>query len=556
MQLLRRLKFFKLKFIIIFCVILNAACARADLKLKPENALSPCPDNSVYFALKLDNVSELLRWALSEQNLRLAAPLLKMGEDDIEMINSIASKIPCEALMALIGVDERGKTFFKAAASFPDTDEYKNILKLVTRGEAKPEDINFLLLGKDSPLASLAESIIKVIPEPNKSGVMRVNNTVLIGARENLLVIASTPEAVKTGLAAANNKAFRINLNRELSADNFIFAHADIHAVIKNLNRRGRTRRVIRPAYLRLIDGMFQAPLDIEADFELLPENFKIHALANLKEALTEKNYNKLAENAPVSGGHINLNISESPFLAFGTDLNINLFRDIPAFERRLRELVINLEQNGVSWDLFNNLINGALAVNIGGNFISMGLFKIPDFYLAKTGINGAAASFIEKMPRDNASVVKSEGWDILLKAPVTVSPVPLYIGARDEILYFGVFEPKLINQAEKADKDLNNFAPNFQDLINKNSLTSFYIDFEALQNYLKREIRGALNFAAVMLGGQKEISLIKNFLDVKLSVPSISVYAPDYGEIIINFALKDVHPEDGLWSKIIKVMQ
>ncbi|MBR1603635.1 MAG: hypothetical protein IJ667_09360, partial [Synergistaceae bacterium] len=543
-----KMKKLLLKILIVnLCVMFYAGYALADVDIRVDDAVSSCPDSAIYAAFKLENVNGLVNWIFGDENLNLFAPVLDFNSEDIGMIKAIASRVGCRALMFVAGLDAQGRSFVKAAFDF--NENYKDILSKIERGDAEPDDLKKLLIGDNSPLDAIADGIIKAEHDENKN-LLRVNNNIWMSARENLLLLGSSPEIVKAGIAAIDNKLFRLNLNRRYNSQNFIYAHLNTETILRYINRHGRTRRMFKAQNLRLFKSMFKAPLNFELDFDLQEDNFKLSAFMNLREALSEKFYNTFCVNEPVTGGNLDLNINSTPFIAFGSSLNLNALRDI----KELHSLVKNLlNNNDIDEELLFDLVNGKFAFNFGGAYVSMGLFKLPAIYLAKTCEDiKAAEAFMDIIPKDNVNKVKAEGWGMLLKAPVTVSPLPLYLGNLDNTLYLGMFEPDLINKI-KLDKELE---AEFNDLVNKKALAALYINFEALRKYLQRETSGALSFLAAMAGKKNELAKIKNFLEAELSVPLVTASVLNHGEIEINFKLKEINFKNGLWSKIFNVIK
>ena len=546
----------KLRFLLLvsLCVMFCAGFALADVKnVRVDDAVSACSESDIYAVFKLENVNGLINWALADENLNLLAPVLfseDISSEDIGVIRAIASRVGCRSLMCVVGLDAQGRSFVKAAADF--NEDYKNILSKIERGEAEPDDLKKLLIGDNGPLDAITDGIIKAEYDENRN-LLRVNNDIWVSSRENLLLLGSAPEIVKDGLEAINDEAFRLNLNRKYSSQNFIYAHVNAEMILRYINRYGWMRRLFKPQLLRLFKSMFKAPLNVELDFDLdlkdlNEENFRISAFMNLREALSEKFYNAFCVNEPVTGGNLDLNINSTPFIAFGTSLNLNALRDI----KELHSCLIKnfLIENNIDEELLFDLANGKIAFNIGGASVSMGLFKLPVIYLAKTCDNIRAAEALIDIVKNNINInkVSADGWGMLLKAPVTVSPLPLYLGNLNNILYLGMFEPKFINKNNKLDKE---FEKEFEDLVNKRALSALYINFEELRKYLQRETSGALAFLASMLGWKNELAKIKNFLDVELSVPLVTASVLNHGEIEINFKIKNINLKNGLWSKI-----
>ena len=537
--------------IINLCVMLCAGFALADVDIRVDDAVSACPDSAIYAAFKLENVNGLVNWALDDENLNLFAPVLDFNSEDIGMIKAIASRVGCRALMFVAGLDAQGRSFVKAAFDF--NENYRDILSKIEQGEAVPDDLKKLLIGDNSPLDAIADGIIKAEHDENKN-LLRVNNDMWVTARENLLLIGSAPEIVKAGIAAIDNKLFRLNLNRRYNSQNFIYAHVNTETILRYINRHGRTRRMFKAQNLRLFKSMFKAPLNFELDFDLQEDNFKVSAFMNLREALSEKFYNTFCVNEPVTGGNLDLNINSTPFIAFGSSLNLNALRDINELHSLVKNLLI---ENDIDENLLFDLVNGKFAFNFGGAYVSMGmgLFKLPVIYLAKTCEDiKAAEAFMEIIPKDNVNKVKAKGWGMLLKAPVTVSPLPFYLGNLDNTLYLGMFEPDLINKIKlDLDKELE---AEFNDLVNKKALAALYINFEELRKYLQRETSGALAYLAMLFGKKNELAKIKNLLDAELSVPLVTASVLNHGEIEINFKIKNINLKNGIWSKIFKAIK
>ncbi|MBR1673264.1 MAG: hypothetical protein IJ702_10090, partial [Fretibacterium sp.] len=108
----------------------------------PEDALSAQPKESVYFALRVEDLGGLLRWALSEENLRTFAPLAGLDEDTIQIVNLVLKKVAVKAAALSGGTTAEGVPFFQAALAGSGA----NVVEF--------------LLGPDSPMAPVAESIL------------------------------------------------------------------------------------------------------------------------------------------------------------------------------------------------------------------------------------------------------------------------------------------------------------------------------------------------------------------------------------------------------------
>lgn len=546
----KNLKIFAAALCAVLCFALSAAA------FQPEEALSPRPEKSVYSVVRVNNIGDFLRWIASEQNLKLVAPLAELEDDEIAMILATLEKIPAEAVALLVGADSTGDPFVQIAAAMPKS--LQNKLDLVAKGNSKIEDLAALLFGEGSPVAPMAGALLNV---KNEAELIRVNDAFTVGAKGNLLIAGLKTADVRAAFDAVENKKDeenekapekRLNLKRRFNTNSFIFSHIDFDAlkVIMPPKKDGITEKDYAA-----INQVFKAPLDIEYAFEDLADRFRVSIGVNIKECLAEK-YAALLNNEPVKGGHIKLIGDRAPILAAGSVLNGEAVKIYPGFDKRWPEFLRALKSIGLTEEVFMNFLTGPVAITAGGSLAAFEGIKVPAVLIAKEGVKGAASEIVKAVAakeKTHLMPVEAEGWDNLLQVDSSISPVSVLFGNNGETLYAGMIEKDALNKTPEIKTG------QLAEILDKESLGSFLIDFQALQDYFKDDSTGVMAFASMMspmaFGGRAEAIMahLNELVNAKLSVPSAGFWTPDYGTCVIEFIHRDVPAEDGLLAKLIK---
>ena len=534
---------------LVLCLTLGVASS--SWAAQPFDALSTRPEKSVYAVLNLQDVGELVRWALSPENLKVLAPL--GGEMDAASINVFADalrKVPAKGVAILVGTDDpKAKAgSIQVAAAFPP--ELQPQLDLVASGKASPDDLSLLLLGSKSDESPLGGAFSQVEP---MDGMIKVNGAVFLGAKDNLLLAALTPEDLKSALAALVDSGKRLSMKRRFKAGDFAFFHLDpdlADAIGKaRASEDGDVTWTEEDS--KALRETFRAPLDLEVAFEGFKDRFLVSMGANVEEAMTKEYLASWEGVDPVSGGRI-LPLGEgSPLIAGGGYLSSQALDSNPRLKVLWDGAVNELKGIGITEAEAKALINGDFSLSVGGNISLKCLIgmdaKLPGVFVTLTRSNGAASAFLKKLETSEAVPVnpaKADGWDQMLQADATSIPLPLFMGVKGEALTLGLCDPTSLAKAPAPGAALS-------ELLKKDSVGAFFIDFEGIRAFLADEKNGIA--AALSLYDAGLAKRFKDALDVQLSVPSIALWAPTVDTSFLEFRLADIDPAKGLWAKAVE---
>ena len=531
---------------------LSLGVASSSWAAQPFDALSAKPEKSAYAVLNLQDVGGLVRWALSPENLAVLAPLA--GEMDAASINVFADalkKVPAKGIAILVGTDDpKAKAgSIQVAAAFPP--ELQPQLDLVASGKASPDDLSLLLLGSKSDESPLGGFLSQVEP---MDGMIKVNGEVFLGAKDNLLLAAFTPEDLKGSLAALGDSGKRLSMKRRFKAGDFVSLHLDpdlVDAIGKARASEGGDVTWTEEDSKALRET-FRAPLDLEVAFEGFKDRFLVSVGANVEEAMTKEYLANWEGVNPVSGGRILLLGEGSPLVAGGGYLSSRALDSTPRLKALWDDAVAELKEIGITEAEAKDLMNGDFSLLVGGNISLKGLIgvdtKLPGILVTLPRSNGAAAAFLKKLEASEAvpvNPVKADGWDQMLQADATSIPLPFFMGVKGEALTLGLCDPVSLAKAPAPGAAL-------AELLKKDSMGTFFIDFEGIRAFLADEKNGVA--AALSLYDEGVAKRFKGALDVQLSIPSLSVWAPTVDTSFLEFRLAEVDPAKGLWAKAVEL--
>ncbi|MBQ4419319.1 MAG: hypothetical protein II870_06750, partial [Synergistaceae bacterium] len=535
------------KRLLALCAVICLSVSSLAFAYQPEEALIPRPEKSVYSVLRLDNLGNFLRYLGSEKNVKLFAPLAGMGEDEAAIITMSLAAVPAESTALVFGVDEHEAPFVQLVVKMPESLQDK--LDLVAKGEAKAEDVAALLLGEKSPVAPMGAMVLEV--KKTDDGLLNVLDTLNLSAKGDLLIAALSAEDVKAALKALEDKDARLKIERRFAAKDFAITHvdADVLEKITPAEEAGVSKEELAEAK-KMLDGPFEA----ETAFESLADRFRISFAADMT-ALADKFENPNAK--AVKGGYINLMGDRSPLLALGSVLYGETIKNYPGFKDIWTEAVDVLKNLNISEESFINFLTGSFALTIGNSLVSFEGMKVPAVFVTKEGQNGAAKEFAAAIAKQADKLlipVEAAGWDSLAQVDSNTSPVSVLLGVKGEMLYAGMAEKDSLSEKPEIKGQL-------AEIMAKDSLGSFFMDFKGLQDYLKGDGANAMAmagmFAPMVLDDKAEavMAAMTDILDAKLSVPSVGLYAPSYGTCIMDFMTEEVeNVEDTLSAKLIKL--
>ncbi len=544
----------KVKKFAVIAVIVLVLSAGSAYAAKPEDALSTRPEDSVYGVLKLQDTSRFLKWMFSKENVEIFAPLFLKGKSNLEIlaaaefVSALAEMTPIRSAAILIGMtknDTKQKSqFVQAALTF--SPEVRTSVLRIESGVADASDVAKLLIG-DKIAADFAESMIKL--EKEKDKIYRVNNAIFMTAVDETVLLGTSVIEIRKAVKSLNDEDTRL-LNkkaRRFPAEDFVLLHADIETA-STINNNMKSQDV------ESARKYFGKPLEVELAFTREPDKFVVSAGGNFVESLRKKYADILlaqtAKMGYVKGGHIDLSGiggTASPLVAIGTYLDFDSLDDVDDWKSALKAVIRNMRVRfGVADEATKALISGAFSFVVNDTVTYEG-FKIPAVYISQQGKKGAAANVYDKLTKSqHFSKVK----DGILQLDSSISPVSCLVADRGEKL--GVYFAELASLEQKPV-----LKPALEALMNRESTSSSWIDFEGIQSWILDENNGVMMMLAPIMtfsGYGKYYKALQDILTAELSVPSISVWgkAPEFFHI--EFAIKEINPENGLFMRILKV--
>ena len=522
----------------------------AEVSVKVENALTTCPNNSVYMVLKLDNTEALLKWIFSRENIDTFMPLILASEDSneilgtVEVISAFAENTPLKNAALVVGISD-GKIplpFFQMA--FTVKPELSPIIKRISDGSADAVDIAKLFLGFDSPLAAFAESMIKV--EKANDNILKIDNELFMKASDNgMIILGMSENDIKASLNAVEHSDSKLfgKYERKFSGKNVAFFHVDTKFAAK-LDDDDDKDEDFNIEYLQKV---FDKPLNVELDFERMPDKFIISTALNLREAFTkyyaEKTF-KDRDNVRVKGGYLNLLGKNSPLFALSGFLDLSLFKDYghPDTDKIWKNVMRNLRNRfGLSEDDVIEALRGPFSLTVNDN-VSVEGIKIPAVY---TSIFGKPAKVFDILSKSPHFHKVQEG---VLQIDSSVSPISCIVENKNDML--GLHFADLENISSKPE-----VKPALNELMNKLSISSYWIDFEGIRSWITAPENGILIMLeplARFTGNGEIFDDVKSVLDAEFSIPSISFWADSQEIMYTQFNISEINSSNGLLRKII----
>ncbi len=514
-----------------------------------EDALTPVPEQSVYAVLKLDDAGAFLKWIFSQENIDTFMPLILASENSneimgaVEMARAFAENTPLSSVALLAGVtgDKNPEPFCKLA--FTAKPEAEIFVKKIADGTAEAADIAKLLIGKNNPMVSLAESMIKV--EKGEDNILQVDNELFLKAQDGMIVAGLSADDVKAALNALNDESARFFTakTRRFAPKDFAWLHIEPDA-LDTLDEDDEID-------IEEVKKYLEKPLDVEIGFMRVPGKFLMSLAYNLKEALSEEYYKKtgMKKDYPnVKGGHLNPAGVKAPLIAFGGLLNLEGIKltdeGLSAWKEFVRQAKVRF---GITEEDLTNLFNSAISFVMNDNVTVEG-FKIPAVYISQTGTDGAAERIFtnfEKSPHFH------KVQDGILQIDSSLSPAPLLVAKDGETLKLNLAELENVSASPELKQGL-------KELLETEASSALWLDFAAIQSWISAPENGVLTILEPLarFSGNGEIfDAFKEILSAKFSVPSMSIRSDSLEIIHSEFQIdEDVKAEDGLMSKIVKI--
>ena len=135
-----------------------------------------------------------------------------------------------------------------------------------------------------------------------------------------------------------------------------------------------------------------------------------------------------------------------------------------------------------------------------------------------------------------------------MLQIDSSLSPVACLIQDKGETLGISFAELANISKTPELTSSL-------QDLMNREAISAFWIDFAGLQDWIKESgVLFMLEPFAKFMGYGEIFDAVKDVITAKLSVPSFSICCESLETFRTEFNIVEVDAKDGLMSKVIKI--
>jgi hypothetical protein len=432
-------------------------------------------------------------------------------------------------------------------AAFTVSPAMNDIVSKIAEGTATASDIAEMLVG-DKTAAGLVETTLKV--EADKNNILRINNDVFMTAKDNLVLVGSSVNEIRLSLRALAEEDTRLlaKTPRKFSEKDFALLHVDYETAAE-LDDDGEVDDLDARKY-------FANPLEIELAFNRTPDKFTASAALNLSTALKKEYADKVIEQKDtlkkVAGGNIDMSGiggKTSPLAAIGSYLNFADIKDDEIFKPIAKSILRNLRVRfGISEEEAEAMFTGTFSAVVNGTVTYEG-FKIPALYTSFTGKEGAAEKVFDKLMK---SPHFSKVQDGIYQLDTSISPIACLAQNRGETI--GIDFAELASLSEKPE-----FKPAFTELINREAISSMWIDFAGIQDWINNDENGVfatLAPIAAILGYGKYVKALQDVLNADFSVPSMSIWAEGVEVFHTEFAIKEIDAEKGLLATILKLYQ
>ena len=530
----------------------NSEEARTAASAQPENALSSRPDDSVYMVLRLEDTSRLLKWIFSRENIDVFMPLI-LGSNDsneiiggLEILSAIANNTPIKSAALVIGTDRAGARsntpFFQMA--FTVSPELSSVVEKIEQGSASDSDFARLILGNDSPIAPMAETMIKAEREGD---MFRIDNEIFLKVQDGMILLGTSAGEVDAALSAINDEGSRIlaKFPRRFGQKDFALFHVDFGTALI-LDTEGKAKD-FKP------DEYFDSPLNIELSFERLADKFIVRNAYNFREAFNDEYADLIASKGrniiPVNGGNIDITNagSKSPLAAIGGHLDLPAIKDVDDLKSWWTFIVKQLKNRfGITEEEFSGLFTGAFSLSVNDSVTFEG-FKIPAVYISQTGIKGAARKVYERLTRSPHFHKVQDG---ILQLDSSISPISCLVRDNGETLGIDFAELSSLSGSPAM-------KPVFADLMNTPAISAAWLDFAGIQSWITDDENGVmmvLGPIATFGGFGKYFQAFRDVITAEFSVPSVAFICEDIETFRTEFAIADVNPANGLFARLIKI--
>jgi hypothetical protein len=528
---------------VVFAALLIFVLHSASWASEPETALSARPSAFFYLTARFDDFGGMLRDIFSPANIEMLASLLPGEESQpFRLMASMASQIPAKSVALLGGMTADETPFLQVAASMPDSARPK--LDRVASGKASPEDLTTLVLGEGGLL--LAGGIQPMLQEGPEGPYYLLEGMLAFAARDDLLVMASSPADLEASLGAIKKAENRLAVKRRFKSPNYYFLHMDIPTLVNLAQKESLDIEEIDvDAFLSQI----KAPLEHEMAFESKPGSILVSSGMNVSEILPPEFLGKKtsAKMFLAGGGKLLLG------LASGINFNASDQKLYPEAAQMWNKLSQKLAARGITEKDLEDLLTGSVTLAYGNEATILGA-RIRGGYVAFTGKEGAASKIWNKILEDESfsqavpiSPLQVEGWESLFAVDPALFPASVVMGASKDTFFLGIADPKELGKTPELSSESAK-------LLKEDSLAMSFFDAASAWEYLKQN--GATIAALAPNITPEALRIITDILGAELSVSFIKLWAPTLNESFLEIFTVDVPSEKRLLPKIVETLK
>jgi hypothetical protein len=517
----------------------------------PEDALSAKPKDSVFIVARVDDLGGMLKHIFSPANVEMF-----MSFADMKFMVDLASQIPAQSAVFATGMTSDLTPFLQMSAAMPERFQPK--LDLVAQGKATPEDVMTLLLGEGELLLSERLDNPTVENGPKGPYYALIHGGPVLAARDNLLVIASSPDDLNASLAALEKAENRLAFKRRFKSPNYWLMHMDMPTIASFLKEEmaeelmGEINFDAASSFFQFLK-LFRAPLEMELAFDVKPKNLLISGGVNLFEAVADMSRWRKRRPTPgaglflAGGGQLLMGLSNA------SSFKANDWKVHPEFAAGWNRLMGQLSEMGITEKDIEDLLTGNISIVWGSDATILGQ-KAKGGYVAVSGQNGAAGKILNAVVKDFARAtallsflpMKAKGWESLFMVsfPLLQAPLfPLLTGVMGDTFFLGVVDSAALNKKPRLPREAAK-------LFKEKLFTAGFFDGTTAWAYAKKELS---SFARNRRNESVEANL-KNILDADLSVKSVKLWAPTLETSFTELTFVDVPQEKRLLPKLVNL--
>ena len=535
---------FKAVFAVLFVFTLSSAASA----LPPEDALSARPADSVYTVARINDLNRMLQKVLSPANIEMMASMVKPEDaQSMRLVASFAAQIPAKSVALASGMTADKRPFLQVAVSMPPSVRPK--LNRVADGSASGVELVTLLFGDGGMM--LAAVIAPEVQKGSKGPYYTLKDQVAFAAKDDLLLIASSPAELEASLDALEKKENRLSYKRRFDSPNYWHMHMDMHTLATFAEEIGG-KGTGKPA---LHAKLFKAPLEFEIAFSSRPKRILLSASVNILESVAD--FERYKDMRPEKGANLFLAGGGKLLFALSTPLAFKAedLKVHPNVAAGWSKLVKAFEKVKVSERDLEDLLNVSFSLAWGSEATILGK-SAPGGYLAFKGRKGAAAKILGKLADSEAlsqavpmAPLKADGWDSLFAVDPTLFPVPLLVGVVKDSLFIGVVNSTALAKAPELPTDFS--------LLEDPLFGVGFIDTSAIWNWTRQELADPDSHLSVIGHAYAHASVfLKDVLEADLAVPLIKIWSPELETSFMELSVVNVPEGKRLLPRLLKLAQ